>query len=131
MRVRTPVGFLALSVVIAAFAVSGCGTTWYAPEDPTPLRMSNVPRPAAHVIVREEDFPERAYSALGEVTATVTTAAPLTAAPTRDAVNQRLREEAAKLGADAVILVRYTAPEPGFFGAGTVTGRGRAIRFAQ
>jgi uncharacterized protein YbjQ (UPF0145 family) len=51
--------------------------------------------------------------------------------PTREMVNQRLRNEAAKLGADAVIQVRYGTVLIGALSLGSLDGRGRAIVFQK
>lgn len=44
-------------------------------------------------------------------------------------VNNRLRTEAAKLGADAVIQVRYGTVGMGLVSWGSLDGKGRAIAY--
>src|SRR4249920_2202132 len=61
----------------------------------------------AKVTLSESDMTSRKYTSLGDVSVTVNKTTIFNKDPTRDDVNAKLREEAAKLGADAVILVRY------------------------
>lgn len=49
--------------------------------------------------------------------------------PTPQLVNEKLREEAAKLGADAVILVRYGTVGVSLMSWGSLDGKGRAVVF--
>jgi uncharacterized protein YbjQ (UPF0145 family) len=51
--------------------------------------------------------------------------------PTREKVNEKLREDAAKLGADAVILVRYGTVGIGLMSWGSLDGKGRAVVFTD
>jgi uncharacterized protein YbjQ (UPF0145 family) len=63
------------------------------------------------------------------VSVTVNKVTIFNADPTRDMVNQRLRNEAAKLGADAVIQVRYGTVGISPLSWGSLDGKGRAIVF--
>jgi hypothetical protein len=81
--------------------------------------------PAAIALV-EGDIADRPYQALADVSVVVKKGTIFHRAPTREMVAQRLREEAAKLGADAMILVRYgTLGGPA--GWGSLDGNGRAL----
>jgi uncharacterized protein YbjQ (UPF0145 family) len=51
--------------------------------------------------------------------------------PTREQVNEALREKAAELGADAVTQVKYSDTHVGWMSWGSMDGDGRAIKFAQ
>ncbi|MBI2395998.1 MAG: hypothetical protein HYV09_40925 [Deltaproteobacteria bacterium] len=51
------------------------------------------------------------------------------AEPTRADVENELRVRAARLGAHAIVLVRFGEPGPGFFTGYELQGSGRAIRF--
>ena len=113
---------------VALFGLSACTVSWPGTSDPSAIHYTQQ-GPASHVIVRDDDYFERKYSPLGEVRVALTRPSPFHPNPTRDTVNQRLREEAAKLGADAVILVRYATLDGGFLGSGTFEGKGLAIKF--
>ena len=46
-------------------------------------------------------------------------------------VDDELRKEAAKIGADAVILVRYGTVGISFMSWGSLDGQGRAVAFTE
>ena len=46
-------------------------------------------------------------------------------------VNEKLREKASELGADAVILVRYGNGGMSLMSWGSLEGKGRAVKFVQ
>lgn len=51
--------------------------------------------------------------------------------PTREMVDQKLREQAYELGADAVVLARYGTVGVSFMSWGSLDGKGRAVQFAK
>jgi uncharacterized protein YbjQ (UPF0145 family) len=65
----------------------------------------------AGIIVTEANLPD-AYTALGAVSVNVHPKSMNPKTPTRDLLDDALRREAAKLGADAVVQVRYTMRNP-------------------
>jgi uncharacterized protein YbjQ (UPF0145 family) len=77
----------------------------------------------------EGDVTDKPYKSLGDVSVTVNKVTIFNADPTRDMVNQRLRAEAAKLGADAVIQVRYGTVGMSALSWGSLDGKGRAIGY--
>jgi hypothetical protein len=85
------------------------------------------PTPYDKILMIEGDIPGRKYSSLGDVTVSVNKLTIFHAAPTRDMVNQKLKEEAAKLGADAVIFLRYGTVGMTALSYGGLEGKGRAI----
>lgn len=72
----------------------------------------------------------RPYRSLGEITVNVKKTTVFNADPTREQVNEKLKEQAAALGADAVILVRYGEVRVAALSWGSLEGRGRAIKFS-
>ena len=86
---------------------------------------------ASEIIVTEEDITDRAYRVLGDINVTVNKTTIFNADPTREMVNLELREEAHKLNADAVILVRYGSVGIGLVSWGSLDGKGRAIAFTE
>jgi hypothetical protein len=90
---------------------------------------SRPPTPADKIEIIEGDVTERPYKSLGDVSVTVNKVTIFNADPTREMVNQRLRAEAAKLGADAVIQVRYGTVGVSLVSWGSLDGKGRAIVF--
>ncbi len=81
------------------------------------------------VQLTEDDIADRSYHVLGDLKVVVRKQTLLSAEPTRERVNKKLKKAARKLGADAVILIRYGTVGMGVIGWGELEGRGRAIRF--
>ena len=83
------------------------------------------------IVVTEADISDRKYRALGDIDVTVNKTTIFNAAPTPEKVNDELRKVAAKLGADAVILVRYGTVGISGSSWGSLSGKGRAIVFVD
>ena len=123
---------------IAALAFSGCAT-WSTSDVQVPsMAPSTVAAPASAPTARtpttvdkvplfEGDVSDRAYEAIGDITVTVNKTTIFHPNPTREMVTERLKEEAAKLGADAVIHVRYGTVGISGMSWGSLNGKGRAI----
>ena len=86
--------------------------------------------PAA-IIVSKEDITDRQYKSLGDITVTVNKTTLFHPDPTPALVDKELKEEAAKLGADAVVLVRYGTVGVSFMSWGSLDGQGRAVKFVK
>lgn len=84
-------------------------------------------KPAGAILVTEANVPQQ-YVALGAVTSVVHPKSLSPKTPTRDLLDADMRAQAAKLGADAVIQVRYTMRNPGFSSKGS-EAIGVAVRF--
>jgi hypothetical protein len=140
---------LRLAVVLAAALLLGaCGPTWSTadveppatggntvgdaaalqPEQTAPARPKTDP---AKIIITEADITDRPYKVLGDISVTVNKTTIFDRDPTREVAAQRLKEEAAKLGADAVILVRYGTVGIGLLSWGSLDGKGRAVAFTK
>jgi len=83
----------------------------------------------ANIIITESDITNRKYTSLGDVTATVNKTTVFNKSPTKENVNQSLKERAAELGADAVIFVRYGEGGISAWSWGSLEGKGRAVKF--
>jgi hypothetical protein len=82
------------------------------------------------IVISEIDL-NAPYETLGDLSVTAHQSWILANAPSRAEINQALAEEAAKLGADAVILVRYGEIGVSFFSWASLEGKGRAIKFQK
>jgi uncharacterized protein YbjQ (UPF0145 family) len=141
---------LRLAVILAAALLLGaCGPTWSTAEVEAPATGSNTVGDAAaapqaertaparpktdpaKIIITEADITDRPYKVLGDISVTVNKTTILDRDPTREVAAQRLKEEAAKLGADAVILVRYGTVGIGLLSWGSLDGKGRAVAFTK
>lgn len=120
----------ALSVVALGLAVGACAEGWGTSSVArTAGATARPPTPVDKIEIIEGDVVDRPYKSLGEIAVTVNKSTLFNQDPTRDMVNQRLRTEAAKLGADAVIQVRYGTVGISLVSWGSLDGKGRAIVF--
>ena len=122
-----------LAGALVFLGVTGCAT-WSTSSVETPDSAPPTaaqPKRAHEIRLTESDISDRSYSSLGDISVTVNKTTVFHPSPTREMVNQKLREEAAKLGADAVILVRYGTVGVSFMSWGSLEGKGRAIKFDQ
>ncbi|MDE2484942.1 MAG: hypothetical protein KGL32_06785 [candidate division NC10 bacterium] len=125
-------------VLVAALALGGCAAWSTADVQAPSMAPSTAVAPASAPTLRapttvdkvalfEGDVFDRAYETIGDISVTVNKTTIFHHDPTRELVARRLKEEAAKLGADAVILVRYGTVGIGFMSWGSLDGKGRAI----
>lgn len=117
------------------FLLNGCATwsTTSIDNQPTSIATANV-RSATQISeiqILETDVQNRAYISLGDITATVNKTTAFHPNPTREMVNEKLKEQAAKMGADAVTLVRYGEGGVSLWSWGSLEGKGRAIKFEK
>jgi len=116
------------------FFLAGCATwsTAYVEGEQEALLKGTVqPTQANKILITEKDITDRPYTFLGDVTVTVNKTTIFHPDPTRKLVNERLREEGAKLGADAMILVRYGEGGITPMSWGSLQGKGRAVKFKK
>lgn len=112
-------------------ALSACADGWATTNVAKPVTASatRAPTPADQIQLIEGDVVDKPYKSLGDVSVTVNKVTIFNADPTREMVNQRLRSEAAQLGADAVIQVRYGTVGISPLSWGSLDGKGRAIAY--
>jgi len=126
-------------VVAAALLslVAACGTRSSGSMEPTvgatavtaPVNAAKTP--IGDIIVTENDITDRRYVSLGDISAEVAKWTIFDRDPTREQVDAALRTQAAKLGADAVVLVRYGTPGITALSWGALEGKGRAVAFEK
>jgi uncharacterized protein YbjQ (UPF0145 family) len=85
----------------------------------------------AQVTITDTDVVDRKYESLGDISVTVNKTTAFHPNPTQELVNDKLREKAAEMGADAVVLVRYGSVGISLMSWGSLEGKGRAIKFVQ
>jgi uncharacterized protein YbjQ (UPF0145 family) len=81
-------------------------------------------------LITEGDLKEP-YTVIKDIKVTVNKTTVFNADPTKEQVNDKLRKDAAKLGADAVILVRYGTVGVSPMSWGSLSGSGRAVSRAR
>lgn len=99
-------------------------------ENPAAAQTASLPKTSPDsILVTETDISSRPYSVIGDISVTFNKTTIFHPDPTKELVNMQLKEEAATLGADAVILVRYGTPGVSLFSWGSLDGKGRAFKF--
>ena len=123
-----------LTALLAA-SLTGCATWSTSSVDSksadTAVSTQAKKTPPSSVVITDKDIPDRKYQSLGDLTATVNKTTIFNADPTQEMVNEKLREKASELGADAVILVRYGNGGMSLMSWGSLEGKGRAVKFVQ
>ena len=120
-----------LAAAAATTFLGGCAEGW-STSQVSSQSTAAVARPATpidKIQVMEGDITDKPYKSLGEISVTVNKTTIFNADPTRQMVDQRLREKASTLGADAVIQVRYGTVGIALMSWGALDGKGRAIAF--
>lgn len=127
------------AVCLTALTVAACGTrteSSVSPAAPGPGTAASSAAPVAaktpdQVLLTEGDITNRPYRSLGDIDVTVKKWTIFDKDPTQDQVAQALKEKAAAMGADAVVLVRYGTVGIGLMSWGQMDGQGRAVVFQQ
>lgn len=126
-------GFARVALVISlALALVGCASTWSRGSVERSAQQEATAAPAtsvAKVTLTESDITDRKYKSLGDITVQVNKLTLFHSDPTPEQVNEKLREKAAELGADAVVLVRYGKVGISALSYGSLEGKGRAVKF--
>lgn len=125
-------------LAVLCVGVAGCGSTWSTSKiqgsgyDPTMNSPGgHVQTPVSEITVTESDITDRKYRVLGDINVVVNKTTIFNADPTRADVDAKLREEAYKLKADAVVLVRYGSVGIGLTSWGSLDGNGRAVVYEE
>lgn len=125
------VPFFRIAIAMSAIALlGGCADGWATTQVSSQAAAAGrQATPVDQIQIIEGDVTDRPYKSLGDVSATVNKVTLFNADPTREMVNKRLMTEAAKLGADAVIQVRYGTVGISALSWGSLDGKGRAIAY--
>ena len=126
---------LKLLLAIPVMAVlAGCGS--YSTSSVKPATGSasaampaGATKSAADVLLTEGDITDRPYTVLGDVSVTVRKVTIFDSDPTKEKVGEALKEKAASMGADAIVLARYGTVGIGLTSWGVMDGNGRAVVF--
>ena len=131
-----------VAVILVSLALTGC-ETWSSANvklrtNQSDIQTASLPKSppvakkrAEDVLITDQDIIDRRYRVIGDLDVTVNKTTIFHPDPTKALVNKKLQEEAAKLGADAVILVRYGTVGVSLFSWGSLDGKGRAVAFAN
>ena len=98
-----------------------------APTEKTEVKMT-LP---SSILMYELDVTDRPYESLGELSASVTKLNPWGEEPTQAEVEAKLKEEALKKGADALIYVHYTKLGASWNRLSGIEGNAIAVKFSR
>lgn len=110
---------------------TGCSTWSSSQVQMTPNSKVETKTQKEEVILSEGDITDKKYSVLAELSVDVNKTTLFHPDPTKEAVNEKLKEEASKIGADAVVFVRYGTVGISMVSWGSLNGKGRAIKFVK
>lgn len=123
--------FLLLGSLLFFFGCATWSNVNVQNEDATPVGLKNINKSPQDVIVTETDIGDRKYKVLGDIDVTVNKTTIFHSDPTKEQVIEKLKEKAAELGADAVILVRFGTVGVTGMSWGSLNGKGRVVAFLE
>jgi hypothetical protein len=118
-----------------AIALAACGTrtdssvTLAPGATPGPSNAAAAAKSPDKVVITENDITDRPYQSLGDIEVSVKKWTIFDKDPTREMVSDALKQKAAEMGADAVVLARFGTVGIGPFSWGQMDGQGRAVSF--
>jgi len=121
---------LVLSLVLI---VSGCAT-WSTSDvvrTPGSAQFTLKETIPENIKITTQDITNRPYTKLGDISVTVNKTTVFHSDPTEEKIDEALREEAAELGANAVILVKYGEVKVTGMSWGSRDGSGKAVKFNE
>ncbi|MBV5277571.1 MAG: hypothetical protein J0647_00720 [Campylobacteraceae bacterium] len=126
MSLKFPRVLWFVMALILGLSFSGC-TTWFWNKSSNVQEIKlTLPE---KVVISELDILDRPYTVLSDILVTVNQITPLNATPTKELVNAKLKDEAVKIGADAVIYVQYKKMDSTWTRWNGMEGKGQAVKF--
>lgn len=123
---------IACALALSACAATRSSSTVTKPEAAQAAVIEDrQPTDPAAIIITDDDITDRPYQMIGDVKVGVSKTTIFNEDPTPKHVDDKLRKRAAKLGADAVVLVRYGTVGVSLMSWGTLEGQGRAVYFTD
>ena len=124
--------FIRLSPLILAALITlcGCNAFWHSEStDQTYIKKELPPKANPKSILLTEDDIKRPYDIVADITVRVNKSTPFHSDPTKEQVKSELREDAAELGGDAVIFIRYGETGVSTWSPGALEGKGRVVKY--
>ncbi|MDD2383431.1 MAG: hypothetical protein PHN18_04520 [Sulfurospirillaceae bacterium] len=124
---------LHVSLVGVLFLFSGCSWQFWSQTNQTKTTPTIVVEKAKilpeNVVISELDL-DRPYTLVQDISVKTSSGVLFFLTPSKEAVNVKLKEEAARLGANAVIYVQYKKVENDWKGTGGgLEAKGKAVKF--
>ena len=119
-------------LLVYAAIISGCAThtsfTFEEKEEYQSVVKGNEVDPAK-ILISTGDIEDKIYTLLGRLKVSVNKTTVFHSDPTIEQVNMKLKDEASKIGADAVINVIYDGPKITLISWGTLDGECDAVKY--
>jgi uncharacterized protein YbjQ (UPF0145 family) len=124
-----------VTTIISVFLLTGC-STWSTSNvkmaDENQIINENLKTTDENnIIISEKDITDKKYKVLADIEVDVNKTTIFSNDPTKENADIKLIEEALKLGADAVIFVRYGTVGVSLMSWGSLNAKGRAIKFVE
>ena len=119
-------------LLVCAAMISGCATYSSSTFEENEKHQSVVKGTEvdpAKILISTGDIADKIYTLLGRLKVSVSKTTLLHSDPTIEQVNMKLKDEASKIGADAVINVIYDGPKITLISWGTLDGEGDAVKY--
>lgn len=127
-----------IAILMCVGFFSGCSMSFNynfwsqkAPTAPSPVVSDVKIALPSGILTYDLDITDRPYSTLGEVSVSVTKLNPWGEDPTQQQAEAKLKEEAVKKGADALIFVRYTKVGVSYNRWSGIEGKAQAVKFTR
>ncbi|MDD3342749.1 MAG: hypothetical protein PHR87_04155 [Sulfurospirillaceae bacterium] len=121
---------LQVNLLGALFLCSGCSLPFWNQTTPAPIMVIDKPKIAPENVVISELDLDRPYTFIQDISVKSPSGVLFFLTPSKEAANVKLRDEAAKLGANAVIYVQYKKIETHWTGTGGgLEAKGKAVKF--
>ena len=127
-----------MAIVMGVALFSGCSMNWnfWSQKAPEPTKQEAKAADVHFklqptVLMYELDIADRPYKNMGEVSASVTKLNPWGDEPKQADVEAKLKEEALKKGADALIFVRYEKLGASWNRLNGIEGKAQAVKFTH
>lgn len=115
--------------IVFSLMMSGCSIPFFGTKSETKLEVQEKKQnPLEKIVLSDWDIVERAYTIIGDIRVEESSWNPFRS--TKEALQQKLREEALKIGADGVIFIVYGPVKKTWYQKEGMQAKGKAIRFA-
>jgi len=117
--------------LVSAFFFIGCSIPFIGETSGKAPIIEEMKRtPMDKILISELDILDRPYVLIGDVSVSEKSLIPFKS-PDKASAELKLREEAFKLNADAIIFVSYTSSEKSWVGTQSMETRGKAVKFTR
>ena len=124
--------WIVMATCVALFSGCSLNMNFWSQKAPAPTEKTEVKMTLpSSILMYELDVTDRPYKSLGELSASATKLNPWGKEPTEAEVEAKLKDEALKKGADALIYVHYTKLGASWNRISGIEGNAIAVKFSR